>query len=67
LPKMKSHSGAKSRFRLTGSGKIVRMCANMSHRRLKKSGSRKRRLKIMGQVSEDESRRIKELIGPKSN
>lgn len=31
MPKMKTHSGAKKRFRLTGSGKIKRRRANRAH------------------------------------
>jgi len=62
LPKMKSHSGAKRRIRFTGGGKLVRLQANMSHRRLKKSGSRKRRLKVMDEVSKSDAGRITRLI-----
>ncbi|MDR2530028.1 MAG: 50S ribosomal protein L35 [Oscillospiraceae bacterium] len=45
MPKMKSHSGAKKRFRLTKSGKIKRAHANKSHILTKKSTKRKRRLR----------------------
>ena len=31
MPKMKTHSGAKKRFRITGSGKIIRRRANRAH------------------------------------
>jgi len=44
MPKMKTHKGTAKRFRVTGSGKIVRKQAGMSHFNAKKSGSRKRRL-----------------------
>jgi large subunit ribosomal protein L35 len=63
---MKSHSGAKKRFKVTGSGKIVRLQANMSHRRLKKSGARKRRLKLTTEVSKADTKEVKRLIGHKS-
>ncbi len=42
MPKMKSHSGTKKRFRVTGSGKIMRGKAYKSHILTKKSTKRKR-------------------------
>ena len=65
MPKMKTHSGAKSRFRVTGSGKIVRRKANISHIRLKKKGARKRRLMLMTEVSPANIKQVKRLIGHK--
>jgi len=44
MPKMKTNSGAKKRFRLTGSGKIKRKHAYKSHILTKKSTKRKRNL-----------------------
>ena len=44
MPKMKTHSGAKKRFRVTGSGKIRARHAMTSHNLGKKSAKRKRRL-----------------------
>ena len=43
MPKMKSHSGAKKRFKTTGSGKITRRSKNLNHFLEKKSSRRKRR------------------------
>jgi len=37
VPKLKTHKGAASRFRITGSGKIMRMKGGASHLRRKKS------------------------------
>ena len=37
MPKMKTHKGAKSRFHITGSGKIMRTKAMKSHFRRRKS------------------------------
>ena len=45
MPKIKSHSGAKKRFSLTGTGKIKRAHANKSHILNKKSTKRKRGLR----------------------
>jgi large subunit ribosomal protein L35 len=42
---MKSHRGAKKRFKVTGSGKVKRMRAYKSHILTKKSAKRKRRLR----------------------
>ena len=40
MPKMKTHSGSKKRFRVTGSGKIMRAKAFKSHIKTKKSPKR---------------------------
>jgi large subunit ribosomal protein L35 len=45
MPKMKSHKGARKRFKITGSGKVKRMRAFKSHILTKKSSKRKRRLR----------------------
>lgn len=42
MPKMKTHSGSKKRFRRSGTGKIMRAKANKSHILTKKSTKRKR-------------------------
>lgn len=44
MPKMKTHSSAKKRFKLTGTGKVTCAHANKSHRLRKRDKSRKRRL-----------------------
>jgi len=44
MPKLKTNSGAKKRFRLTGTGKIKRKHAYKSHILTKKSTKRKRNL-----------------------
>lgn len=45
MPKLKSHSGAKKRFKFTKNGKIKKACSNKSHILNKKSTKRKRRLR----------------------
>ena len=45
MPKMKSHKGARKRFKITGSGKVKRLRAFKSHILTKKSPKRKRRLR----------------------
>ena len=44
MPKMKTHSGAKKRFRFTGSGKLMKQQINMRHNQEHMSSRRKRRL-----------------------
>ena len=46
MPKMKTNSAAKKRFRITGSGKVMHKRAAKGHLNMKKSGSRKRNLNI---------------------
>ena len=45
MPKLKTHSGAKKRFKLTKNGKVKRSHAYMSHILTKKSTKRKRGLR----------------------
>jgi large subunit ribosomal protein L35 len=45
MPKMKSHKGARKRFKVTGSGEVKRGRAFKSHILTKKSSKRKRRLR----------------------
>lgn len=47
---MKTHKAGAKRYRLTGSGKLVRGQAGRGHLNAKKSGSRKRRLEGMVEV-----------------
>lgn len=62
MPKMKTHKGAKKRFRKTKNGKIMRNQANRSHLLRKKSPKRKRRLKKSAQVNKTNEQNIKKLI-----
>ena len=51
MPKMKTHSGTAKRFRVTGSGKIMRAKAYKSHIMTKKSQKRKRNFRHETEVS----------------
>ncbi|MGD2088574.1 MAG: 50S ribosomal protein L35 [Candidatus Aminicenantes bacterium] len=62
MPKLKTHKGAKKRFRFTANGKIKRMKANKSHILTKKSRKRKRNLKQSTIVVKEEFKRLKELL-----
>lgn len=50
MPKMKSHRGAAKRFRVTGTGKVMRRKATGNHFLVKKSSSRKRRISGLTEV-----------------
>jgi len=63
MPKMKSNSGAKKRYDLTGTGKVKRKHAYKSHILTKKSNKRKRNLGYTTEVSATESKRAKILAG----
>ena len=61
--KMKTHKGAKKRFKITGSGKIKRMRAFKSHILTKKDAKRKRRLRKAALVSTTgEIKHVKRLL-----
>ena len=63
MPKMKSHSGAKKRFRKTATGKLRGRHAMTSHILEKKSAGRKRRLGRPLEVSKNDEKRVRELLG----
>lgn len=62
MPKMKSNRAAKKRFKVSGTGKIIRSKAYASHMFTAKPQKRKRRLRKPGLVSVSEVKRIKTLI-----
>ncbi|MFQ6082486.1 MAG: 50S ribosomal protein L35 [Candidatus Aminicenantia bacterium] len=62
MPKLKTHRGAKKRFKVTGTKKILRSKAFKSHILTKKSSKRKRQLSKKGQVSRADRGRIKQML-----
>jgi len=62
---MKTNSGAKKRFTLTGTGKIKRKHAYKSHILTKKSTKRKRNLTYFGEVHKADQENIKRLLAMK--
>lgn len=62
MPKMKTHSASKKRFKLTGTGKIKRAKAFKSHILTKKSSKTKRNLRQTGYVSPTQEKTIKKLL-----
>lgn len=66
MPKMKTHSGAKKRFKITGTGKVRARHAMTSHILEKKSAKRKRKLAGALILSGPETKRAKKLLGAKT-
>ncbi len=62
MPKMKTKPGVKKRFSYTGTGKIKRKHAYMSHILTKKATKRKRNLAYYGQVDKADKKNIKLLL-----
>lgn len=63
MPKMKSHKGARKRFKITGTGKVKRRHAFKSHILTKKTSKRKRRLRRSAMITvRGEAKRIKRLL-----
>jgi large subunit ribosomal protein L35 len=65
MPKMKTHSGSKKRFRLTAKGKVRGRSAFSSHILEKKSPKRKRRQGRPAVISKHDERQVKTLLGAK--
>ncbi|RLD43857.1 MAG: 50S ribosomal protein L35 [Bacteroidetes bacterium] len=62
MPKMKTKSGAKKRFTLTGTGKVKRKHAFKSHILTKMTKKQKRNLTHTGLVSKADEKNIKRLL-----
>jgi large subunit ribosomal protein L35 len=62
MPKMKSDSGAKKRFKRTASGKFKRHKAYRSHMLSSKSSKRKRHLRKATLVSAEEQKRVAMMV-----
>ncbi len=65
MPKMKTHSGAKKRFKVTATGKVRGRRSFSSHILEKKSPKRKRRFAQPAVISKHDEPRIKKLLGEK--
>lgn len=65
MPKIKTHSSAKKRFKVTGSGKVKRFQANTSHLMRKRTKKRKRNLRGSTLVHPSEEKRVLVLLGMK--
>ena len=62
MPKTKRQSAAKKRFKVTGTGKVMRRPAMRSHLLEKKSPKRKRRMAKPVEISENDAGRVNKLL-----
>lgn len=62
MPKLKTKSGAKKRFKVTGTGKIMRKRAFKNHILTKKETKQKRRLGHMALVHKSDMNNIKDML-----
>lgn len=62
MPKMKTHRSSAKRFRVTGTGKVIRRKAFRKHLIVGKDGSRLRRVSGEALVSEQDGQRVKEAL-----
>jgi large subunit ribosomal protein L35 len=63
MPKMKTHSGAKKRFRLTGTGKLMHRKAGKMHLNEHKSSRRTRRLDGDAVLASGDASKARRLLG----
>lgn len=63
MPKMKTHSGAKKRVKITGSGKYMRRQAGRGHLKLAKGKSTYRRRKGLVELAPGDARVLKKQLG----
>ena len=62
MPKQKTHSGSKKRFKVSGTGKVIRFQAYKKHKAEAKSGKRRRDLRGSTTTSKGDEKRIKQMI-----
>ena len=65
MPKMKTHSGAKKRFKVTATGKVLGRHSFSTHILEKKSPKRKRHFAEPVHISKHDEPRVKTLLGAK--
>ena len=63
MPKMKTHRGAAKRFKVTGTGRVLRRKAFRSHILEKKPSQRTRRLARSAEVTGGDRDQVKRLLG----
>jgi large subunit ribosomal protein L35 len=63
MPKMKTHSGAAKRVKVTGSGRLMRLQSGRGHYKLAKSSDRFRRLKGTTDLAGGDAKVLKRLLG----
>jgi large subunit ribosomal protein L35 len=63
MPKMKTHRGAAKRFKITGTGRILRRKAFRAHLLEKKASKRTRRLMRPAEVTGGDRKHVERLLG----
>jgi large subunit ribosomal protein L35 len=63
VPKQKTNSAAKKRFKITGAGRVLRRHAMQSHNLEKKTAKRRRAFTRNHPVDETDVREVKRLLG----
>jgi large subunit ribosomal protein L35 len=63
MPKNKTHSGTKKRFKVTGSGKLMKERAGKRHLLEHKSSRRTRRLSLDQVLSPADAKKVNKLLG----
>jgi large subunit ribosomal protein L35 len=63
VPKQKTNSAARKRFKITGAGRILRRHAMKSHNLEKKSAKRRRGFRRLHELDEADTREVKRLLG----
>jgi large subunit ribosomal protein L35 len=63
VPKQKTNSSAKKRFKVTGTGRVLRRRAMKSHNLEKKSAKRRRKFRSNVEVHSSDSREARRLLG----
>lgn len=62
MPKQKTHSGAKKRFKVSKNGKVRGRKRNRNHLLEKKSSERKRRLRGYEEITGEDAKTVKRLL-----
>jgi large subunit ribosomal protein L35 len=62
MPKQKTHSGAKKRFKVTGSGKVLHERAGKRHLLERKSSALTRRLTGTAELAPQDAKKVKKLL-----
>jgi len=63
MPKQKTHSGAKKRIKVTGSGKLLREHAGRRHLQERKPSKLTRRLAGTTEIAPSDAKKMKKLLG----
>ncbi len=63
MPKQKTHSGAKKRFKVTGSGKVLREHAGKRHLLERKPSTLTRKLTGTVEVAKNDLKSVKKMLG----